>query len=206
MFIGPNWCAIHVIARGDDFRGDTLVTTPRYEALMADWWPNGPHYDRGDDIDTFFPITTAGIWMPHVDTISNLDELEVIKYSGDRYKIPIDSTDCSIEISLTTENPSDLIVYLIDPYGNMNLCWMDSTYNYNIFEKDFMKGWEGIINARLGIRTKNWKCKNCKDAVFCRCCPAKARLEMGNDEAIVPYFCKIAKLRKKAVEELNGRT
>jgi len=119
MFIGPKWCAIHVIAEGENFEGDTLVTTPRYEALMGDWWPHGDDYGPGDDKDTFFPLSQSGLWMPHVTDTTNLDEMKVIKYSGDRYTIPVENLDCSIEVTLTTDNPSQLIVYLIDPEGNI---------------------------------------------------------------------------------------
>ena len=118
MFIGRQWGAIHLIAKGNDFEGDTGIITPRYEGVMEDWWPY-PYDSDGEDVDTFYPVSLSGLWFPYVTDVSGLDELQVIRYAGDKYKIPIDSTDCSIEVTVTTDNPSNLIVYLIDPNGNV---------------------------------------------------------------------------------------
>ena len=57
--------------------------------------------------------------MQYTDSISGLDEMKIIKVTGDRYKIPIDSTDCSLKIMVTTDEPSYLRVYLVDPNGNI---------------------------------------------------------------------------------------
>ena len=42
---------------------------------------------------------------------------EITLYSCDRYKIPISNTDSSIKVTVTTDNPSYLKVFLVDPYG-----------------------------------------------------------------------------------------
>ena len=94
MFIGKQWGAIHLVATGE-FSGDTGLITPRYEGVMEDWWPS-PYDDNGIDKDTFYPVSLPGIWMPYVTGESGLEELQVIKYPGDRYTIPISSTDSSI--------------------------------------------------------------------------------------------------------------
>jgi len=117
MFIGKKWGAIHLVATGE-FAGDTGLITPRYEGVMEDWWPS-PYDDNGVDKDTFYPVSLPGIWMPYVTDESGLEELQIIKYPGDRYTIPISSTDSSIEVTITTDEPSNLIVYLIDPDGNV---------------------------------------------------------------------------------------
>jgi hypothetical protein len=121
MFIGSKYGAIHLVAKGDEFTGDTGIITPRYERLMDDWWPY-PYPTAaypGPDMDTFYPIIKPGFWIPLVSSTSGLEELQIIKYRGDRYKIPVSSTDSSIEITVTTDDPSNLIVYLIDPEGNI---------------------------------------------------------------------------------------
>ena len=118
MFIGKQWGAIHLIGKGSNFAGDTGMITPRYEGVMEDWWPY-PYDSNGEDGDTFYPVSLSGLWFPYVTDVSGLDELQIIRYAGDRYKIPIDNTDCSIEVTVTTDNPSNLIVYLIDPNGNV---------------------------------------------------------------------------------------
>jgi hypothetical protein len=52
-----------------------------------------------------------------VTSTSGLEELEIIQYQGDRYNIPISNTDSSLKVTITTETPSNIIVYLVDPQG-----------------------------------------------------------------------------------------
>ena len=118
MYLGSKWGAIHLEAEGEEFEGDTMVLTPRYESSMADWWPHDSA-NPGKDRDTFFPITESGIWMPFVTDATGLESLNVIKYSGSRHSIDIGPTDSSLEITLSTEQDSHLIAYLIDPEGNV---------------------------------------------------------------------------------------
>lgn len=118
MFIGSKWATIHLKAEGDDFAGDTMVITPRYESLMADWWPHDNSV-TGEDIDTYFPISQSGLWIPFVTDTEGLGALEITKYSGDRYTIDVGSSDSSLEVTVSTDEPSQLITYLIDPEGNI---------------------------------------------------------------------------------------
>ena len=118
MFISNKWGAIHLIGAGEGFSGDTGLITPRYEGVMEDWWPY-PYDHDGIDYDTFYPISMNGFWFPYVTETEGLDELQVIKYEGNRYSIPITETSTSINVEITTEQESNLIVYLIDPEGNV---------------------------------------------------------------------------------------
>ncbi len=118
MFIGKQWGAIHLIGVGDTFGGDTGILTPKLHPLCEDWWPY-PYDFNGPDYDTFFPVTQAGLWMPYVTSENGLEELQIIKYAGDRYTIPVDDTDSSIEVTISDGEASNLIIYLIDPEGNL---------------------------------------------------------------------------------------
>lgn len=118
MYIGKAYGVIHMIALGEDFEGDTGLLTPRYEEVRFDDWPH-PYDVDGPDYDTWYPITKTGLWIPEITSESGLEELQIIKYPADRYTIPIDSTDCSIEVSLETDQPTNLIAYLVDPMGNI---------------------------------------------------------------------------------------
>ncbi len=118
MYLTAEWAAIHLVAEGEGFAGDTMVLTPRYEALMGDWWPHDSGLP-GEDKDTFFPVTQPGIWVPHVTSSNGLEALNIVKYSGDRYSINIGPEDSSLEVTVSTEEESSLIVYLIDPDGNI---------------------------------------------------------------------------------------
>ena len=119
MLLMKNWGAVHLIAKGSSFTGDTGVITPNYYGIMEDWWPY-PYPTTaypGPDYDTFFPITRPGIWMPYVTTESGLEELQILKYKADRYSINVDDSSSSIKVKITTNSPSNLMVYLIDPEG-----------------------------------------------------------------------------------------
>jgi len=119
MWIGKGYGAIHLIGKGDNFAGDTGLITPRYEAVMEDWWPF-PYDANGEDKDTFYPVSMPGIWFPYVTDVSGLEELQIIKYPGNRYNIPVNSNDdCSIDVTISTSEESRLVVYLIDPEGNI---------------------------------------------------------------------------------------
>jgi hypothetical protein len=118
MFIGSKYGAIHLKASGSSFSGDTTIITPRYESVMGDNWPH-PYDVDGPDWDTFHPITLPGLWIPFVTSTNGMDEFQIIKYEGDRYTIPISDYASSINVKITTDQPSTLVVYLIDPNGNV---------------------------------------------------------------------------------------
>ena len=118
MYLGKQWGAIHMIAEGEDFTGDTGIITPRYEAVKTDDWPS-PYDMNGPDYDTWYPITKTGVWIPEITSETGLEELQIIKYSGNRYTIPVSTTDCSIEVNLETEEESTLLAILVDPVGNV---------------------------------------------------------------------------------------
>lgn len=118
MYINGNYGAIHLWAKGESYAGGTALITPRYERVQDDTWPH-PDDSPGPCMDTWYPITTPGIWIPIIYNENNLDEFEIIKYPGDRYTIPIDEADASIEVAIETDEPSLLRVFLIDPEGNI---------------------------------------------------------------------------------------
>jgi hypothetical protein len=139
MFLMKSWGAIHLIAKGDNFAGDTGLLTPRFEGVCEDWWPY-PYDFNGEDKDTFYPVARPGIWMPYVTSENGLDELQIIQYKGDRYKINVDDTDSSIKVKIETDTPSNLIVYLIDPDGNVR---RPSVPHYNGGEIKPIHQWNG---------------------------------------------------------------
>ena len=118
MFIGPQWGAIAVHGLGNSFSGEIGITTPRYEALMEDWWPF-PNDANGPDLDVYYPVTLPGFWMPYTSSVSGMDEMKITLIAGKRYRIPITSTDSSLKVTVTTDDPSYLRIYIIDPYGNV---------------------------------------------------------------------------------------
>ena len=117
MFLDKSWCAMHLIGTGEDFSGDTAIITPKYQQFADDNWPY-PYDENGPDTDTYLPISVPGIWLPLVTSTSGLEELQVIKYKGDRYTINVGDSSTSLNVKVETDEESDLIVFLIDPDGN----------------------------------------------------------------------------------------
>lgn len=116
MFLGKSVGALHVVGEGNSFSGDTGILTPRYETTQEDWWPY-PYDFNGPDYDTFFPVVLPGFWAPYVTGTGGLEQLLIEKYPGNRYTIPITDTRSSINVTITTDSPSSLMVYLVDPHG-----------------------------------------------------------------------------------------
>ena len=119
MLVGSKWGMIRVDALGTVPYGENGAgcLTPRYEAFGPVFWPHG--YDGpGNSTGFFYPITLPGIYFPFV--VGKGDwTLKVMLIKGDRYIIPVDSTDCSINVTITTDESTDLLVFLVDPYGNL---------------------------------------------------------------------------------------
>ncbi|MFO8132585.1 MAG: PPC domain-containing protein [Thermoplasmatota archaeon] len=116
MFLGKNVGGIYMEATGDRFQYDTGIITPRYENVQEDWWPH-PYDGSGPDSDTFYPVIMPGFYAPYVTGTGGMDQLTISKYPGERFDIPIDSTSSSINVTITTDSPSTMMVYLIDPEG-----------------------------------------------------------------------------------------
>jgi hypothetical protein len=117
MWIGKEWGAMTLYAHGSNCPGIGLIT-PRYESGTYEDWPH-PYDVPGDNTNIYFPISMPGLYWPYVDGTSGFDTFEITRYSADRYKIPISSTDSSIKVTVTTNEPSYLKVFLVDPYGSV---------------------------------------------------------------------------------------
>ncbi|MCD6108749.1 MAG: hypothetical protein J7J89_04705, partial [Thermoplasmata archaeon] len=117
MFINSNWGSMTVYTHGSDSPAVGIIT-PKYQPGTEEDWPH-PYDGPGDNTNIYFPITIPGIWIPYVGSNSGDWTLEVTKYSGDRYKIPVSTTQCSLKVTVTTSEPSYLEVFLVDPQGNI---------------------------------------------------------------------------------------
>lgn len=117
LFIGPQWGALTYYARGTA-APELGIITPRYEVGTESEWPH-PYDGPGNSLNIYFPIALPGMYFPFGNTVSGDYTLEITKYSGDRYKIPISSTDTSLTVTVTTNQPSYLEVFLVDPLGNI---------------------------------------------------------------------------------------
>jgi len=115
MTLGQKYGAINVQIDGDNENPSLMGVFPHYMTLASDWWPE--HVDLKNDL--YYPITTMGIWAASVGSISQSWDMIINKYHCDRYTIDVDNSDCVLTTTVTTNTPSDLLVFLVDPEGNI---------------------------------------------------------------------------------------
>ena len=125
MFLGEEWGAIALAAYGvTKSYGDDACTYienifPDYMSYSSDWWPT-PWDGAGDAIDVYYPITQKGLWTVGTQLkAGQFDSYKITKIAGDRYNIDVSSADCVITATVRTDEPSDLLVFLVDPDGNL---------------------------------------------------------------------------------------
>jgi len=117
MFLGPKWCAVNVSMFGTGGATPTLgAILPLYITMSQDWWPS-PYDGEGKKIDIYQPVTRAGIWTAGTDKVGASWNFKITKYAGDRYRFKIANEDSVINAKITTDQPSDLLVFLVDPNG-----------------------------------------------------------------------------------------
>ncbi|UCC95667.1 MAG: radical SAM protein [Candidatus Omnitrophota bacterium] len=89
----------------------------------------------------------------------------------------------------------------IDPYGELNICSFVREPAYSLLSGDAI---EGITELADYIKNKRFsrhsECESCEIWYRCYSCPGKAKLEVGDEEAPVPYFCKLAKRQTKTIK------
>ncbi|EMR73531.1 hypothetical protein MBGDN05_00437 [Thermoplasmatales archaeon SCGC AB-539-N05] len=125
MLLGNKWCAVALealsITKSSGDISCTMINNifPQFLSFGGDFWPT-PYDTAGEAIDVFHPVTVPGIWSASTELgAGDFSTYRITKIAGDRYKIPVETTDCSIKATVTTNNPSPLRVYLVDPQGNV---------------------------------------------------------------------------------------
>jgi radical SAM protein with 4Fe4S-binding SPASM domain len=89
----------------------------------------------------------------------------------------------------------------IDPYGNTFPCSLIRRPKFNLLKMDIE-----YASNKLSTLVRNRKfesnsiCKSCNLREFCHWCPGKAKLETGDEEAPIPYYCEMAKLLNERYE------
>lgn len=88
--------------------------------------------------------------------------------------------------------------FWIDPCGKMFLCQLIRDPSYSLLHHSIEKAFEKnrAFFADATYKTDSL-CKSCFIRGECFSCPGKALLETGDKEAPIPYYCRIATLRKK---------
>lgn len=95
--------------------------------------------------------------------------------------------------------------FLIDPYGELQLCVLYRKPSYKILEGSFKDGWEKFFpELRAQKILEDNKCFRCKEFIVCESCPGWSFLEHDDSEYPVDYLCKIARLRAEALLKKGG--
>jgi len=132
LFLGPKWCALNVSMYGTGGATPTIgAILPLFMTMAQDWWPC-PYDAEGSKWDMYTPVNRMGIWVAGTDIVSASWTMKITKYAGDRYRFRVTAADSVINAQLTTTVASDLLVYLIDPQGNLRA--------------PTMSGWNGPVN------------------------------------------------------------
>jgi len=124
IFLSKKWGAINVSIYGPSIPGDDMFHIypsliqlyPKFMTLASDWWPRSSNVPR---YDIYYPITIPGIWAAGVKAPLGEWDFIITKYECHRYKIKVDDPDSVLNVKITTTEPSDLVVFLIDPQGNI---------------------------------------------------------------------------------------
>jgi radical SAM protein with 4Fe4S-binding SPASM domain len=101
-----------------------------------------------------------------------------------------------------TSNPNPLFIctvgagdsFLLDPYGNISLCFSIRAPRINVLETGVAAGYRNLVKYFNGLDFKtDSECKTCRRREVCWWCPGKAFVETGSLEKPIDYFCRIAK-------------
>ncbi len=122
--ISSKWGAVNVSIYGSFIPGGDLFHIypsliqlyPKFMTLTSDWWPKHSGEPR---YDIYYPVTTPGIWAAGVKAPLGDWKFIITKYECHRYKIKVDDPDSVLNVKIATTQPSDLLVYLIDPQGHI---------------------------------------------------------------------------------------
>lgn len=96
--------------------------------------------------------------------------------------------------------------FFINPYGRLKFCQFSDKFSADLRSTSFREGFYRVFPGVLKERFKTGsKCRNCRLRPLCHNCPARAYLETGDEEAPVPYFCKLAKQTAGQIKKLSNR-
>ncbi len=92
--------------------------------------------------------------------------------------------------------------FAINAYGEMNACIDLPIPRAKPLQIGFADAWEATRKAVEAIQPSK-TCSVCEDEHYCSCCPAYALLESGSLDASIPYLCEVARLRRRALENIR---
>lgn len=125
MNIKDKWCAITLdiptVTKRWGGDGCTLISNlwPNYIGMGSDWWPTS--YDgAGNATDLYMPVCSPGLWSTATPLApDDFDRYIINQLAGHRYTFNVNDDDTAIKVKVETSQESDLLVFLVDPDGNL---------------------------------------------------------------------------------------
>ncbi|MCK4364947.1 MAG: PKD domain-containing protein [Thermoplasmatales archaeon] len=152
-FINNKWGAITLEIDGSNEEPFLMGVFPHYMTLTTDWWPG--HVD--EKTDAYYPLTVTGlssVWAAGVSSVSDDWDLKITKLECDRYTINVDDSDSVLTAEITTSTPSDLLVFLVDPDGNLKA---PDIPDWNGGPISPIHGWNGMDNPAIPPDCDDWR-------------------------------------------------
>ena len=88
----------------------------------------------------------------------------------------------------------------IDPYGQMSICMNARWPSYDLRRGSLSDGFYNFFPQVRSQKPKSsYPCGHCDLHSLCNNCPGTAYAEVGDPEAVVDYYCRIAHLRAEAL-------
>lgn len=92
-------------------------------------------------------------------------------------------------------------VFITSDY-KMQGCVRASYRQFDLRKGSFDEGWDYLQQEFVEKKSsKTYKCNSCPNIRFCEHCVANFMLAYGDEEHVDPFFCEVAALRRKFVDE-----
>ncbi len=87
--------------------------------------------------------------------------------------------------------------------GYMQACVKAVDPRYDLLHGDFDEGWEFLRREFVDKKaSQNFTCLQCKKFKYCGQCTAAFKIEMGDPEIPVPFYCELGELRKQYMDDV----
>jgi hypothetical protein len=150
--LGPKWGAINVSAYNvpSSVTADLLNLWPKFIAYGDDWWPDFTGEPR---TDIYYPVTRMGIWSGKTSIKSSNYNFRITKLACHRYRLFLGDADKTLKVSVQTSELSDLLVFLVDPSGNLRAPTIEA---WNGGEVMPIHWWNGFENDTGYDEWRSW--------------------------------------------------
>jgi radical SAM protein with 4Fe4S-binding SPASM domain len=91
--------------------------------------------------------------------------------------------------------------FFINPYGRLKFCEYSDKFSVDLRTTSFREGFYKVFPRLLQERfRRESKCRSCTLRPLCYYCPVRSRLETGDEEGPVEYYCTLAQRLSEQIE------